>query len=89
MAWTVAILDKPVEGAKRCHVLSMTADAAEQAVDTGLSRIDYFLLGPKSMATGAPHIYANVGSTGTALNGYLGCSGFVSGDVLFAKVYGV
>jgi hypothetical protein len=88
MAWTVATIRKDVVGSAREVILSCTADAAEQAVDTGLSYVYGFSVGQVSCATGAPHIRANQGSTSTALNGMLGCSGFVSGDVLLITVKG-
>lgn len=88
MAWTVSVLRKDIVGSHREFILSCTADAAEQAVDTGLSYVYGFAVGQVSCATGAPHIRLNQGSTSTALNGFLGCSGFVSGDVLLLTVKG-
>lgn len=88
MAWTVGKIRQDVVGSARQVILSCTADAAEQAVETGLSYIYGFSVGQVSCATGAPHIRANLGSTSTALNGMLGCSGFVSGDVLLITVTG-
>ena len=66
----------------------MSADAATQTVETGLDVVEWFTIGAKSLATGAPHIYANSNATGTKSNGVLGCSGFVSGDEFFVTVYG-
>jgi hypothetical protein len=88
MAWTVSTLRKDVVGSAREVILSCTADSAEQAVDTGLSYVYGFSVGQVSCSTGAPHIRMNQGSTSTALNGFLGCSGFASGDVLLITVKG-
>lgn len=87
MVWSVSVIDKTVFGNKRMVALSCTADAAEQAVITGLSVIDYFAMGAVS-CTSAPKIKMNVGSTSTAAMGTLGCSGCVSGDVMIFTVYG-
>ena len=87
MAWTVS-RSHSVFGNKRTVILELTADAATQAVDTGLSLVDGFSVGAKSLSTAAVKIYANVNASGVAAVGFLGCSGFVSGDVLFVTVYG-
>lgn len=89
MAWSVDVIDKYNEGNKRVHVVSCVADAATQNIDTGLSQIDHFVMGKQSVTAGTNQVvYANSGAGGTALAGYLGCSGFTSGDVFFVKVYG-
>jgi len=87
MAWTVSTLRKDVVGSARQVVLSCTADSAEQAVDTGLSYVYGYSIAPVSL-TSSPKIRANQGSTSTALNGLLGCSGFVSGDIIMITVLG-
>lgn len=88
MAWTVGINQKSVFGNKKVHVLSCTADAATQTVDTGLSVVEWFSIAPQSLTTGAPKIFANKGAAGTSIAGQLGCSGFTSGDVFFVTVFG-
>jgi len=90
MAWTADIIDKYNEGNKRVHVLSCTADAATQNVDSGLEIIDHFLITAQSISTAGdnPAVYANSGAAGTSIAGTLGCSGFTSGDVFYLKVYG-
>lgn len=87
MAWTVDIITKYSEGNQRVHVLSCTADAATQNVDSGLEIIDHFTIGPQSL-TAMAQVYANSGAAGTSLAGTLGCSGFTSGDVFYIRVYG-
>ena len=88
MAWTIGTIRKDVTGSAREVILSCTADSAEQALDTGLSFVYGCAISPVSLTSGAPKIRANVGSTSTALNGMLGCSGFTSGDVFIAIVKG-
>ncbi len=89
MAYTVAVIDKYVEGNKRVHVLSVTADAATQNIATGLDTVDHFVCGKQSVTAGTNQVlYKNVGAAGTSIAGTIGASGFTSGDVLFIKVYG-
>ena len=90
MAWTVATIRKDVVGSAREVILSCTADSAEQTVDTGLSYVYGYSIGPSSISTtgAGMHIKMNMGSTSTALNGFLGCSGFVNGDVFYLTVKG-
>jgi len=88
MAWDADVIFKGVEGSLRVHVLSCTADAATQAVVTGLDRINHFSVGPQSITTSSWAMYANSNAVGTAAPGTLGCSGFTSGDVFFVKCYG-
>ena len=88
MAYTVTKVQNTVFGNMRTLLLDVTADAATQNVVTGLQHIYGFSVGPQSLSTGAPHIYANSAVSGTAIAGTLGCSGFVSGDEFFVTVYG-
>jgi hypothetical protein len=88
MAWTVT-RKQTVFGNERIVHLNLTADAATQNVDTGLSVITAFSVGLQSMTTIASlHILPNVGAGATAIAGTLGCSGFTSGDSLFITCYG-
>jgi hypothetical protein len=87
MAWTVNKTNMLI-GNKRAVSLDITTDSAEATLDTGLSWVEGFTIGIVSANT-APHwVATNSGSTGTAIAGYLGCSGFTSGDDLFIMVYG-
>ena len=88
MAWTVPIIDKYNVGPKRVHVLSCTADAATQNVDTGLQVVDHFMITPQSGATAALVAYPNVTATGVASPGNIGFSAAVSGDVFYLYAYG-
>lgn len=88
MAWTVTVKKQTVVGDMRALILDCSADAATQNLVTGLQQIYGFATGPKSLTTGAPKIFANSGSAGTAIAGVLGCSGFTSGDELIITVYG-
>lgn len=87
MAWTVSKVNT-VFGNKRAVILDMTADAATQAVDTGLAVVEGFSVGYKSMNSANPKIKPNVDASGTAANGKIACTGFTSGDALFVVVYG-
>ena len=90
MAFTTTILKKTVFGDERTHHLTVTTDAAEGVVTTGLSYIDGFTLTPGSLSTGTayPHVFTNVGSTATATGGTLGVSGATSGDLYYITVFG-
>jgi len=87
MAYTVAKTDS-VFGNQRVMILKITADAATQNVETGLSVINGFSLGVQSLATMGIKVYANSSATGVATPGTLGMSGLVSGDSLFVVCYG-
>ena len=90
MAFTVAIQEpKTVYGNHKIHHVKITADGAEDAVDTGLGRIIGYALGHGSLTTGSPKIFVNQGTTGTAVNGFLGISGVANGDFFFVTVFGV
>lgn len=88
MAYTVT-RKKTVFGDMRAVLLEVTADAATQNIETGLSRIVGFDYTPVSMTTIiGPKLYPNSGAGGTAIGGVLGVSGLASGDRFFATVYG-
>lgn len=87
MAWTVTKY-KTVFGDKRVVGLDITTDAATQTIETGLSVIEFYTTGPKSLSTANPKIWANSNASGVQSMGVLGCSGFASGDQLYITVYG-
>ena len=89
MAFTVSTVKDSVFGDMRVKVLSITADAATQNVDSGLSRIYGHALGPLSMTTASAKLYINSLTTGTAAAGYIAVSGVASGDVFILTVWGV
>lgn len=89
MAWTVTRYPT-VFGNKRAVGLKLTADAATQTVETGLSVIEWMSLGTYgSMAsqTGR-YVFINSNASGVGSNGVLGCSGFAAGDDIYVTVYG-
>lgn len=89
MAWTVTRYPT-VFGNKKVVGLKLTADAATQNVETGLSVIEWYTLGGfNSMAsqTGR-YVFANSNATGIATPGTLGCSGFAIGDDIYVTVFG-
>lgn len=88
MAWTSDVIHKNVSGALRQQILSCTADAAESNIETGLSVVYGHAIAPGSLTAGEVSLRANVNSSGTASNGYIGASGFTSGDVFTLVVWG-
>jgi len=88
MAYTTSFLVKTVFGDKRVHGIRLTADAATQAVDTGLSYIDTVTLAPQSLSTAAIKVAINELAAGTASVGYVGISGCASGDEFILTVFG-
>ena len=88
MAFTVSRVKNDVKGSEREITLQVTTDSAEGTIESGLSFVRSFSIGPVSMADAAISIKANLGSTSTALNGFLGISGCGSGDVFFLRCYG-
>jgi hypothetical protein len=88
MAWTVTQYPT-VFGNKRVVGLKLTADAATQTVETGLSVIEWYATGDRSsMATAGVKIYINSNASGVQSMGVLGCSGFAAGDDIYVTVYG-
>lgn len=88
MAWTITY-DKTVFGNKGVVGMQITTDSAEQTILTGLKSIHYFTMGVVSMTTIANYkIARNSGTTGTAIGGALGCSGFTTGDIVNIVVFG-
>lgn len=89
MAYTV-VRYPTVFGNKRVVNLTITADAATQTVETGLSVIDGVSLNmfaSMSSLTGRK-VYINSNASGIASMGVLGCSGFAVGDDFYVTVYG-
>lgn len=88
MAWNVT-RNVTVFGDKRVVLLKCTADAATQAVETGLKNIIGIASHRGSMTTIvgiSAHINSN--ASGVATKGVIGCSGFSSGDDIYFTVYG-
>ncbi len=88
MAFTVAKIHEDVHGSSRFQVLSCTADAATQAIDTGLDYIYGVAFAPQSMASSPWSLRANEGAAGTSTNGTIGVTGVASGDVFYISVWG-
>lgn len=87
MAWTVTRTNM-VFGNKRAVNLGLSADAATQTIETGLSVVEGIVRNDASCATGPQFIYINSNASGVLSNGVIGCSGFTSGDVLYVLCYG-
>ena len=89
MAWTVT-RTKTVLGNHAVVFLKMTADGATATVETGLKRVVHMDWSKASMTTiVGPNVAVNSNASGIASMGVLGFSGFTSGDLLYATVYGV
>lgn len=87
MAYTV-VKNPTVVGNKRAVALKVTADAATQTVETGLSVVEFFSFGAISCTTAAIKIAPNSNASGVQSNGVIGISGAASGDVFFVTVFG-
>lgn len=88
MAFTVGKIHEDVHGSSRMQVLSCTADAATQAIDTGLDRIYGVAFAPQSMASSPWSIRANELAAGTAAGGQIAVTGVASGDEFYLTVWG-
>ena len=80
MAYTINRVKKTVMGDMRMVILSCTADATTQNIDTGLDQVYGFTLGPVSMTAITWTALKNTGSASTALAGYIGLSGVTATD---------
>ena len=81
MALTTAVVKKSVVGDMRMNILSCTAaGVTEGNIDTGLDNVLGFTITGVSMTTSTWHAFRNIGSTSTALVGYIGVSGITAGD---------
>lgn len=88
MAYTVTKY-KSVFGDHRIVGMDITADAATQAVFTGLQNIHFMHWSPVSMATIVGiKICANSNASGVQSFGVVGISGVTSGDRFYVTVYG-
>lgn len=88
MAFTVSYVGNSVFGNKQVKFIRVTTDSAENKIDSGLAVIECFSYAPQSMSTNGGKFFINQGTTGTALNGFIGISAAVSGDVFFLTVFG-
>jgi hypothetical protein len=82
MAFTTTVVKKSVVGDMRMHILSCSAGTATEAnIETGLNNVLGFTITPVSM-TSATELssFRNIGSTATALAGYIGVSGMTATD---------
>lgn len=87
MAYTVS-RKISVFGDQRVAILDITADAATQTVETGMSKVNGISIGQKSLSTAAIKCYVNSNASGVQSFGVLGISGCASGDQFFVIVYG-
>jgi hypothetical protein len=87
MAWTLTRY-KTVFGNKAAVGIKVVTDSATTNIETGLKNIEWFALGPASMATSCIHITPNVGVSSTSLAGYVGVTGCAGGDEFYLTVFG-
>ena len=88
MAYTVSRGVPTVFGNKRAIPLKITADAATQTVETGLSVVEWHSLSPISCTTASLKVYPNSNASGVQSMGVIGISGAANGDIFFVTVYG-
>lgn len=79
MAFTVTRV-LTVFGDKRVSLLDVTADAATQTIETGLSYCDVALVTPVSAASANFKRAFNSNASGVASNGVVALTGVASGD---------
>ena len=87
MAYTVTKVNS-VFGNLRSVIMNVTADAATQAVETGLKNVVGMSYGPLSMNSSNIHLAVNSNASGVQSMGVVGISGCTSGDNFFVVVYG-
>jgi len=89
MAYTGTVLKRDVFGSTRITILTITADAASGAFDSGLSRVIGCAMSPVSVGTAGFKVQINQNSAATALNGSIRISSAASGDGFTLVCYGV
>lgn len=88
MAYTIN-RTKTAFGNMRVSIMSCTADAATQNIQSGLDRVIGVTMTPVSMATFNSHsMYPNVLAAGTASAGYVSVTGLASGDEFHLVCFG-
>lgn len=87
MAYTV-VNTKSVFGNQAVSILDITADAATQAVQTGLKNILGISVYAQSCSSAGFKVAINSNASGVQAFGTLGMSGLASGDRVFVTVYG-
>jgi len=87
MAYTVTRY-RTVFGNKAVVGLDITADAATQTIDCGLTAIEWISTGLQSMTTNDINVAVNSNASGVQSMGVIGLSGLTSGDRLFMTVFG-
>lgn len=88
MAYTISRGAPTVFGDKRAVAIKLTADAATQTVETGLSVIEWHMVSPVSCTTASIKVHYNSNASGVQSMGVIGVSGATSGDIFFVTVFG-
>ncbi len=87
MAYTVSRFNT-VFGNKAVVGMVITADAATQAIETGLKNIQWMSIGAVSMNSANFHTAINSNASGVQSFGVFSITGLTSGDNLCVTVYG-
>jgi hypothetical protein len=88
MAFTVTRY-KTVFGNKKAVGMDITADAATQTIETGLSRVEWVATTIGSMSSANFKTAINSNASGVQSFGVVAVTGVASGDRLFITAYGV
>jgi hypothetical protein len=89
MAYTIAKKTLSCYGGDEVVILSCSADAATQNIDTGLDYVWGFAFTPLSMATAnTMSLIPNKTATAVAAPGYIGVSGLANNDQFMFIVFG-
>lgn len=88
MAFTKSLTARTTFGNLQVQEWKMTADAATEAIATGLNKVDIVHMTPKSMASSPFSISKNEGVAGTSIAGTIAITGVTSGDDFYVTVYG-
>lgn len=90
MAFTATLKRQTVLGNQRVCIFDCTADAdGEDNIQIKqLNNVESVAIGIASMDSGCHSLRCNQNSSGVAAMGYVGASGFASGDHFYLTVYG-
>jgi hypothetical protein len=87
MAFTV-VSTPSVFGNKQVRMLKITADAATQTIQTGLSVVEHMDVFRSSMNSAGSKFSVNSNASGVQSMGVIGITGCTSGDECYVTVYG-
>ena len=88
MAFTKSLTARTTFGNLAVQEYKITADAATEAIDTGLNNVLMGHAQPKPLATSTFSTSKNEAVSGTSIAGTIGITGVTSGDEFYVTVYG-